>query len=74
MGWTRRPGWSPRRQLALISGALGFPILLSAIPQFIAVYEFAATVPFAIFLVILAWRARRADRRAALAALAPVTG
>ncbi len=72
VGWTRRPSWSPRRQLALISGALGFPILLSAIPQFIAVYEFVATVPFAIFLVVLAWRARRADRRAALAALAPV--
>ena len=72
VGWSRRPGWSPRHQLALISGALGFPILLSALPQFIAVDEFIATVPFAIFLVILAWRARRADRHNAPAPAAPI--
>ncbi len=63
MGWARRPGWSPRRQLALITGALGFTTLLSLIaPPERAVGEPLITVPFMVFLNVLAWRAHRAER------------
>ncbi len=60
--WSRRPGWSPRRQLALITGALCFTTLISLIaPPERAVGEPLVTVPFLAFLIILAWRARRAS-------------
>lgn len=73
--WARRPGWSPRRQLALITGALGFTTLISLIaPPEHAVGEPLITIPFMIFLIILAWRARRADRLAsAVVAAASIT-
>jgi hypothetical protein len=68
VGWSRRRGWSSRHSLALISGVLTFSVLFSFIPPLVATWEPLATVPFAIFLIILAWRARNADRRARLAA------
>jgi hypothetical protein len=65
MGWARRPGWSRRHQLALITGALGFTTLFSLIvPQERAVGEPLAIVPFMAFLIVLAWRDRHADEPA----------
>ncbi|HEX8732054.1 MAG TPA: hypothetical protein VF725_08325 [Ktedonobacterales bacterium] len=66
VGWSRRPGWSPRRQLALITGACVFGALISAIGDH---REPLVTAPFILLLIILAWRARRAERPATPAAL-----
>ena len=66
MGWARRPGWSSRRQLALISGVFGFATLLSlTAPEERAVGEPLITIPFMLLLIVLAWRAGRVERRAA---------
>jgi hypothetical protein len=70
VGWTRRAWWSPRRQLALITGALAFTALVTALPQLGSTYEPLVTIPFMLYLIILAWRARRAERRAAIASAA----
>lgn len=59
LDWSRRPGWSPRQQLALISGALGFSLLFSFLPPLLATWEELATIPFAILLFFLTMRARR---------------
>jgi hypothetical protein len=82
MGWARRPGWSQRHQLALITGVFAFATLLSLIaPEERAVGEPLITIPFMVFLVflvflvILARRARRDERRAApVPFAAPITG
>lgn len=59
--WSRRPGWSPRQQLALLSGALTFSLLVSFLPPLLATWEEMATIPFAILLITLAVLARRAQ-------------
>jgi hypothetical protein len=61
--WTGRAGWSPRHTLALISGALAFPILLTLLPFFWPTLEFIATIPFLVLLIALNLRLRRRERR-----------
>lgn len=63
--WSRRRGWSSRRQLALMTGLFTFSLVFSFVPNLIAVWEPFITVPFMFFLIVLSWRAWRADRRAA---------
>lgn len=60
VGWTRRPGWSTRRQLAFISGALIFGMLISTLSIRV---ELVANIPFLLLLIIFAWRARNAERQ-----------
>ena len=60
LGWTRRPGWSARRQLAFISGVLVFGMIISTLSMRV---ELVANIPFLLLLIILAWRARNAERR-----------
>lgn len=61
--WTGRAGWSPRHTLALITGALAFPILLTLLPFFWPTLEFIATIPFLVLLIALNLRLRRRERR-----------
>ena len=61
--WTGRAGWSPRHTLALITGALAFPILLTLLPFFWPTLEFVATIPFLVLLIALNLRLRRRERR-----------
>ena len=57
--WTARAGWSQRHTLALITGVLGFPILLlTLIPAIWPTLEPLATVPFLALLIALAVRLR----------------
>ncbi|HEX9035675.1 MAG TPA: hypothetical protein VF808_01660 [Ktedonobacterales bacterium] len=66
--WARSPAWSRRQTLALISGALAFSILVSFLPPLIATWEPLATVPFGVYLIILAWRNRADGMRTAVEA------
>lgn len=66
VGWSRRTGWSSRRQLALITGAIVCGALITVIADNL---EPLVTAPFILLLVILAWRDRRAERQATHAAL-----
>ncbi len=62
--WTGRAGWSLRHALALITGMLAFPSLLTvALPFFWPTLEFFATVPCFVLLILLD---RRLKRRAHL--------
>ena len=57
--WTARAGWSQRHTLALITGVLGFPILLlTLIPAIWPTLEPLATVPFLALVIALAVRLR----------------
>ncbi|HET9979261.1 MAG TPA: hypothetical protein VFQ32_02380 [Ktedonobacterales bacterium] len=71
--WTGRAGWSPRHTLALITGALAFPILLTLLPFFWPTLEYVATLPFLVLLIALNLRLRRRERRlrAALSSAPP---
>ena len=71
--WMGRAGWSPRHTLALFSGALAFPILLTLLPFFWPALEFVVTIPFLALLIALNLRLRRRERRlrAALSAAPP---
>jgi hypothetical protein len=58
--WTGRTGWSLRHTLALITGVLAFPSLLTlALPFFWPTLEFFATVPCFVLLILLDHRLRR---------------
>jgi hypothetical protein len=61
--WTRRTGWSLRHTLALITGVLAFPSLLTiALPFFWPTLEFFATVPCLLLLILLDRRLKRRAR------------
>lgn len=60
LGWTRRPGWSARRQLAFMSGVLIFGMIISTLSIRV---ELVANVPFLLLLIILAWREHNAERQ-----------
>jgi len=61
-GWTARSGWSLRHTLALITGVLAFPSLLTvALPFFWPALEFLATVPCFVLLILLDRRLKRRD-------------
>lgn len=54
--WSRRAGWSPRQNLALLVGGVAFTTLVMFIPQQVALGEPFATVPFLALLVVLSVR------------------
>jgi hypothetical protein len=58
--WTVYQDWSPRHALALITGMLAVPILVTWLPPLWLTLEFAATAPF---LALLLWLDRRLRRR-----------
>jgi hypothetical protein len=61
--WTGRTGWSLRHTLALITGVLAFPSLLTvALPFFWPALEFLATVPCFALLILLDRRLKRRMR------------
>jgi len=60
--WTGRTGWSLRHTLALITGVLAFPSLLTvALPFFWPALEFLTTVPCFVLLILLDRRLKRRD-------------
>ena len=57
---TGRTGWSLRHTLALLTGALAFPVLvLTLLPLVWPTLEFFATIPFLVLLIALNLRLRR---------------
>ena len=61
--WTGRVGWSLRHTLALLTGALAFPILvLTLLPPVWPTLEFVATIPFFVLLIVLNLRLRRREK------------
>ncbi|HUY77891.1 MAG TPA: hypothetical protein VMV29_14055 [Ktedonobacterales bacterium] len=57
--WSRRVGWSPRQNLALLIGGVTFTTLVMFLPGQIALGEPVATIPFYALLIALAVRWRR---------------
>jgi hypothetical protein len=57
--WSRRAGWSPRQNLALLIGGVTFTTLVMFLPGLIAVGEPFAAIPFFALLVALTLRWRR---------------
>ncbi len=70
--WTAHAGWSPRHTLALISGAMAFPIMVTLLPPFWPTLEPLATIPFFALLLIVNARLRRREPVAVNAPVAPV--
>lgn len=60
--WTGRAGWSPRHTLALIAGALSFPILLFLLPPLWPTLEPLITLPFLALVIGLDLHLRRRER------------
>jgi len=57
--WSRRAGWSPRQNLALLIGGVTFTTLVMFIPGQIALGEPFVAVPFYALLIALTWRWQR---------------
>ena len=57
--WSRRAGWSPRQNLALLIGGITFTMLVACLPGQIALGEPFVVVPFYALLIALTWRWRR---------------
>ena len=57
--WSRRAGWSPRQNLALLIGGVTFTTLVMLLPGQIALGEPFATIPFYALLITLTVRWRR---------------
>lgn len=63
--WTSRAGWSLRHTLALLTGALAFPLLvLTLLPPIWPTLEYVATTPFFVLLIVLNLRLRRREKAA----------
>ena len=63
--WTGRSDWSLRHTLALLTGALAFPILiLTLLPPVWLTLEFVITIPFFVLLLVLNLRLRRREKTA----------
>ena len=63
--WTVRSDWSLRHTLALLTGALAFPLLvLTLLPLVWPTLEFIATIPFFVLLIVLDLRLRRREKAA----------
>lgn len=71
---TGRTGWSLRHTLALITGMLAFPSLLTlALPLFWPTLEFFATVPCFMLLILLDRRLKRRARTQAVSTGAEIS-
>lgn len=62
--WTASAGWSLRHSLALITGAVAFPMLFTLLPPFWPTLELFATVPFFVLLIVLNRRLYTREKRA----------
>jgi hypothetical protein len=64
ISWMRRQGWGMQQNLALITGALAFEMIITLLASNqIAIWEPLATVPFFVALLLLARRLQRREAK-----------